>query len=165
MCGTQGLSKTPPLLDACLEEGLLPQFLREPLASSSHLLPCRGGWQGWWAGADRLPGPWAHPHPLGRGSGAGSGSVSWKAAAPHCRGPCGPPIRRAPLALPLSRPTVCRSHPTKLQAGRCPVHEHHLGAVRDAGAAQETRRSAPRASWGSLRGREHVAAPALASVS
>lgn len=109
--------------------------------------------QGWVAGLvgrrglhSRAPG---RTHSLSAGgSRADGGSLSTKAAAPHCRGRCGPPIRRAPLALPLSRPTDDRSHPAKLQAGRCPVHQHHLGAVRVAGAAQERLRSAPWASMG-----------------
>lgn len=99
------------------------------------------------------------------GSRADGGSLSTKAAAPHCRGRCGPPIRRAP-----SIPSFVPAHrlpqpPGKAKGGALPgaPAPSRGGPGRWGGTGNAQERSV--GIHGSLRGLEQVAAPALASVS
>lgn len=144
----------------------------DTLASPAHLLPRRGG--GGAGRGRRAPASRPASAALARPR-AGSGSLCGEAGYPHCRGPCGPPGRRAPAGpsfVPADRlPTVCGCREADCGRGaprRCPVHQHHLGAIRVPGSGRETPGKGRERSVG-IRGSPqepgHVASLALVSDS
>lgn len=169
--GTRWLSKAPPTPRPCVEAALNAQLPRHPGEPSPPASP-----QGWGRRGEGQARPGSRPASaaLARPR-AGSGSLCGEAGYPHCRGPCGPPGRRAPAGpsfVPADRlPTVCGCREADCGRGaprRCPVHQHHLGAIRVPGSGRETPGKGRERSVG-IRGSPqepgHVASLALVSDS
>lgn len=139
-----------PATGHCVKEGFVLQDPRDGQGRSAHLLPCRGGEPGRWAGVAQ--GPLPCPALLGSatpakpGCSRDSGSPFGEARGPHCRGPCGSPAGCAPTGPSF----VCGS---RALAGAPAPSRGGLGLR---GGAQKGGRASP----GSPPGLGQVASPA-----